>query len=304
MDNIYKKFYRSFYLRTQGFIPAVPLNQYLLPGDFFQIRKGEILVLGNVFRNGIVESSEVDFGKGSSKLNFADWQFSDGVAKPYSGRGAGNSAVEGAFEFSKQVLSFLSKGSFIFKGNNPESIRIYNWAELQQQLIIKLTQTVYSFRELYVVTECAALSEWTLAISGSDKGELEIATDAENFGLVDIFGHESTKTIQSKDIEYFHRENKRRPSFFKAKKLALKDEMLERFLSIFDEDADGKQEWAKELYGYEFDLEGSYTSRAKMTPAAVLDMQKAGDLHPASALNYFKWVETNLDDVEKFFTTQ
>jgi len=302
MDILYKKFYRSFYLRTNGFIPAAPLNQCIFPGDFFQIRNGEIIVLGNIFRNNIVDMADVNLDRSGVSQPASNWQFSDGVTKPYSGRGAGNGPTAGTFEFSKQVLAFSSRGSFLFKANKPESIRICNWADLKQQLIIKLTQTLYSFRELYVVTESAAVSDWTLAISGSDKGELEIVTDEENFGLVDIFGHNSTKTIQSKDIEYYHRENKRKPTFFKAKKLVVQDDVLDNFTSNLVYQSTDKHQWASEFYGYEF---GFDSSDVPLVPGSaqpsVLDMLKANDLNPNTALSYFKWADANLDDIEKLF---
>jgi len=301
MENSYRNFYRNFYMRTGGFIPISSLNQNIFPGDFFQIRNGEVIILGNIFRKGIIDPEEVTFGNGI-KLNPANWNFSDGVSKPYSGRGIGNGPIEGEFEFSKQILGFESKGSFFFKGNNPESVKITNWKEIQQQLIIKMTQTIYSFRELYMVTETATTSDWTLAISGSDKGELEIATDSENFGLVDIFGHHKAKTIQSKEIDYYHREPHRKPVFFKAKKLVVQDERIETFISDLINQMNDKNEWASEFYDYDFYYDQPHSSDVpNHANACLLDMLQANELNPNTALLYFKWEESNLDDIEKLF---
>lgn len=301
MENAYQNFYRCFYARSGGFIPAKPLNQVMYPGDFFQIRDGEMIVLGNIFRKGIVAPQEVELGYGI-KLNPASWNFSDGVTKPYSGRGSGRGPIEGEFEYSKQVIGFNRRGSFFFKGNHPEAVKIMNWGSIQQQLIIKMTQTIFSFRELYIVTEIATTSEWTLAIAGSEKGELEIATDSENFGLVDIFGHQSAKTIQSKEIEYYNREEHRKPSFFKAKKLVVQDEKLDVFISELIGEMTDRDTWASGFYDYEFYHDTSYVSQA---PAAVqtslLDMLQANQLNPNTALMYFKWADANLDDIEKLF---
>lgn len=301
MESVFKNFYRNFYLRTGGFIPAKPINLSMFPGDFFQIRNGDILQLGNIFRNNIIDPENVNFGYGS-KLNPAAWNFSDGIAKPYSGRGAGIAPIEGQFEFSKQVLSFSNRGSFLFKGSNPESVKILNWNELEQQLIIKLTQTLYSFRELYIVTESATTTDWTLAISGSDKGELEIATDTENFGLLDIFGHQSSKTIQSKDIEFYHREPKRKPSFFKAKKLVVQEEKMEVFISELLQQQLFQNEWATGFFEYEFQCDPVYMPQLRTNEqAGVLDMLQANELNPNTALSYFRWVDANTDDIEKLF---
>ena len=258
-----------------------------------------MIVLGNIFRNGIVNPEDGKLGYGV-KQNAAGWVFSDGVTKPYSGRGSGHGPIDGEFEFSKQVLAFSAKGSFFFRGNEPESVKILNWNELQQQLIIKLTQTYYSFREVYVVTESATTADWTLAISSSDKGELEIATDSENFGLVDIFGHHSARTIQSKDIEYYHREPKRKPGFFKAKKLVVQDEKIEVFISELINQGQDQNEWANNFYQYDFDYDPAYASQIPgSSKASILDMLRSNELNPNTALLYFRWTDANLDDVEK-----
>ncbi|MBI3134475.1 MAG: hypothetical protein HYZ14_07330 [Bacteroidetes bacterium] len=301
MNRYYRKFFRTCYLKTGGFIPAKPIGYSVFPGDFFQIRNGEMIILGNVFRSGLVDPQDVSFAY-NVRQNQSGWHFGDGVSKPYSGRGHGQGAIEGHFEFSKQKLAFDSAGSFFFKGNNPESIKLANWNEIQQQLILKLTQTVFSFRELYLVTETVTTSDWTLAVSGAENADLEIATEADNFGLVDIFGHHEAKTIQSHGLEYYHREATRKPAFYKAKKLVIQDERLDTFISELIEDRTRQSEWAPGFFKYdrvhEFSHEPLVPSVAK---ASLLDMLQANQLNPNTALLYFRWADANLDDIEKYF---
>jgi hypothetical protein len=303
MDNIFKKFYRSFYNRTNGFIPTQPLNQHMYPGDFFQIRNGEIIVLGNIFRSNIINVEDVVFESGI-KLNNAGWKFHDGVSKPYSGRDTGHNPLEGDFEFSKQVLAFNGFGSFLFKGEAPESVKIANWSDIQQQLIIKMTQTLHSFRELYVVTESAVTSEWTLAVANSKKAELEVATESENFGLVDIFGDSNAKTIQARDIEYYHREERRKPNFFKAKKLVVQHEKLEIFINDLIRDRTRISSWINNFFEFDFHNNelGFSTPITTNAQASILDMLRANELNPNTALQYFVWNNASLDDIEKLFT--
>ncbi len=284
-------------------MPTKPLNQNMYPGDFFQIRNGEIILLGNIFRNRLVSIDECQFEYGI-KLNPANWNFSEGVSKPYSGRDHGHNPIEGEFEFSKQVLAFDGFGSFFFSSNNVESVKIVNWTDIQQELIIKLTQVVYSFRELYVVTECAVPSDWTLAIAGSDKAELEIATESENFGLVDLFGDATAKTIQARDIEFHHKETRKKPSFFKAKKLVVQQEKLEVFISELISEQTSKTVWATDFYEYDFHYDDISFSTPVSTnaQACILDMLQANELNPNTALLYFRWGDASLDDIEKMFT--
>ncbi|SDG65292.1 hypothetical protein SAMN05421827_10937 [Pedobacter terrae] len=301
MENVYRNFYQNFYRRSSGFIPVALLGQAVLPGDFFQIRNGQMIVLGNIFRNNVIEVQDIEIGY-NNKLNPSGWSFSDGVTKPYSGRGSGRAPLAGEFEFSKQILAFAEKGSFIFKASEPESTRMLNWNEIQQALIIRLTQTYYSFREVYVVTDVATTADWTLAVSGGNLAELEIATDEENFGLVDLFGHHSSKTIQSKDIEFYHREEKRKPSFYKAKKLVVREEKVETLVSELIAQWRGYNDWALGFYEYDFHYDHHYVNdQGAYSQGNILDLLAPNELNPNTALLYFKWADANLDDVEKLF---
>jgi len=302
MNPIYKNFYRQFYLKTGGFIPTSPLNKNLFPGDYFQIKNGEIVLLGNIYRNSIISPEDTKFSTVIS-LNTSSWNFSDGISKPYSSRGSGQNPIEGQFEFSKQVLAFANKGSFIFRSEEPQCIKISNWKEIQQQLIINMTNSQFSFRELYIVTESATATSTTLAIAGESGAELELVTDDENFGLVDIFGHASTRTIQCKDIEYYHRETKNKPSYFKAKKLAVHEEMLTSFVINFIDKVHTADEWEIPLFGSTFHNEIDYSRQILRQHAQghFLDTLRSIELNPNTAPLYFTWSDANLDDVEKLY---
>ena len=302
MNNLYQKFYKDFYLRTGGFIPTIIQSQNLFLGDFFQIRDGQIVVLGNIFRDGIVSKNDCEIESNLS-INVANWNISEGVSKPYSGKGNGENVIEGNFEYSKQILAFKSAGSYCFKANNPKVTRLSNWNAIKDELIIKMTQTHYSFRELYVVTESVTTEDWSLAVSGDSNAELELATEAENFGLTDLFGHAGTKTINAKNIEYYQREEHRSPHFFRAKKLTVHNEKVESFISDLIRKEENKEDWANEFFDSDYYKDSSFMSQKYYTNIAtsVLDMLKANELNPNTALSYFRWEDANLDDIIKLF---
>nr|WP_321235696.1 hypothetical protein [uncultured Psychroserpens sp.] len=305
MDSYFKNFYEKLYSRTGGFVPSKPLNQNMYPGDFFQIINGEMIVLGNIFRNNIINKDDYNLEYGI-KQNAASWNFSEGISKPYSLRDVDKSSGR-SFKYSKQLIGFKELGSFFFKSNNVESIKISDWSNIKNQLIIKMTQVLYSFRELYIVTESAVASDWTLAISGSEKGELELATEEEIFGLIDLFGSESAKTIQARDIEYYHRETKKNPIFFKAKKLVVKQEKLEVFISELISNRRTHSDWVDNFFDYDFESTTNESTTNESSPSiinsqsSILDMLQANELNPNTALLYFDWADINLDDVEKLF---
>ncbi len=300
--NVFKKFYRSFYLKTSGYIPTRPLNISLYPGDFFQIKNGEIIILGNIFRNNVVSTDEVEMAYGIS-LNPANWSFTEGVTKPYSGRDIGENPLDGEYGYTKQVLAFNSFGSFLFNSVNAESVKIVNWSDISQELIIKLTQVLYSFREVYVVTESVVAENWTLAIGGSDKAELEIASEKESFGLLDLFGASNSKTIHARDIEFYHKEDKKKPSFFKAKKLIVQPEKLDVFISDLIQQQHNRASWVNSFFEYDFnhDTISFQSSVPQNINTSVLDMLQVNQLNPNTCLQYFRWIDANLDDIEKLF---
>ena len=302
MENITKKFYTDFYNRTNGFIPSKPLSQNIYPGDFFQIQKGEVVVLGNIFKNNVVDIDEVVFKKGV-KQNEYNWNFSNGVTKPYTGRDTGQNVIDGTFGYSKQILAFKEFVSFFFTSNNPESIKIANWSTIADELIIKLTQVLYSFREVYVVTESVTTTNWSLVVSGSDKGELEIASETESAGLIELFGQANSKTIQARDIEFYQKEETKRPCFFKAKKLIVQPEKLEVFISELITERTGVVDWATRFFNYDVNETPVYTPNQSgyNSQTCVLDMLQANQLTPNTALQYFKWANANLDDIAKMF---
>ena len=302
MNANYKKFYRNFYLKTGGFLPAKPLNQNIYPGDFFQIQNGEMILLGNIFRSQIVDPGVCRFDYGA-RLNPFAWTSQSGVTRPYTGREKRFDTLGGESEYHKQVISFADFGDFLFKGSEPESVKIINWSDIQLQLIIKLTQTYYSFREVYVVTESASCMDWTLAISGGINAELEIITDEEGAALMDVFGQPGASTLLAKDLEYYHRESKRKPVFFKAKKLIVQDEKLSIFMSELTGSRQLQQEWARGFYQYEFHYDEDYVPEIQhQAQTSLLDMLRTSELNPNTALQYFAWREANLDDIEKLFT--
>lgn len=302
MKNLYSKYFKKFYLQTGGFIPYVPLNHPIYPGDFFQIIGSEIIVLGNIYLNQLIGAENCVIGEGRP-LNEESWNFSSGVKKPYSGRGAGENPLSGQFEFSRQLLKFNKKGSFLFHSQLPESVSISNWNSIKNELIIKLTQTQFSFREVFIVTESATTASWTLAVAGDEKAELEIASDHEGAGIINLFGHESSKSIQSKDLEYYQRNQGRYPNFFKAKKLVVQEDSLNIFIGDLINSRESVYNWASNFYDYNFEYgPAANTPRVSMNAkASFLDMLSAGDLNPNSALQYFSWAEASLNDVMKLF---
>lgn len=301
MENIANNFYRHFYLKTGGYLPVKPLTEVLFPGDFFKIIKGEIVVLGNIFRDIIISKEDAAFN--THRLNSINWNFSDGVSKPYTARGSANSPTDGEFLFSKQILAFSNRGSFTFHAEDVDSTLIINWEDIKQQLIISLTQTRYSFRELYIVTESVSAKQWNLAIAGAENAEMEIAIESENYENTDFLGNESAKIIQSKDIDIYLKETTKKPYFFKAKKITIQEDKIESLVQNFTNQRIKQNEWAANFYDFSPENISLQSLPLNMhKDISILEMLPANELNPTTALLYLRWTDMTLEDVEKLST--
>lgn len=304
MNSIFQKLYKKIYHHTNGFIPIFPFGVNVHPGDFFQIINGEFTVLGNIFNPPIVDQLAVQFETEIS-INKANWNIGEGVSKPYSGSGIHHGGLEGESTFNRQIIGFADRGSFLFKADAPQAMRIGNWSQIRDELIVKMTQVYYSFREVYVITDCVVTDGWTLAVAGAPEAELEIESEHDEGNWMDVFGRSSSKTVQSKNMEFYHQEKRRKSSFFKAKKLVVNDDKITPFISSFMRKSTEQQEWAHSFYPYDFYNDAGLFSHLNTNNLriSILDLLQGNQLNPNTALSYFSWANTNLDDISKLFLT-
>jgi hypothetical protein len=298
MEKLYKKFFVNSYLQTNGFVPIIPSLNQVLPGDFFQIRKGEIKILGNIFRDKIIDPRDVtieyDIHHSADR-----WNMSEGVKKPYFGNRDLN---KGLLEEEKDIKAFQfeSPGSFFFNCEDPRSVKIKNWSHIEDQLTIKLTQILYSFREIYVVSESAYLEQWLFALANDFHAELELIVRLRENGSSDFFRHSESKAVLAKNIECYLRGTEKGLPFFKAKKLSTRDER-NRLASI---DAIRNENaiigWANDFFTFDFRVEDDHRN-ARYSEISIIDKLRANELNPTTTLEFFHWTDFNLDDIEQLF---
>lgn len=298
MNDLYKKFVVKSYLSTGGFTPFIPNLVHILPGDFFQIEKGQLKVLGNLFKDGILDKRDVDLQYDIHQYD-ENWDLSEGVDKPFFGQ----KNIQGEFqeeEKSVRAFRFECPGSFFFQGKNPKSVKISNWDYLKDQLIIKMTQVLFSFREVYLVTESAYLDQWMLAVANSREAELELRVQMQENGP-DLFGHVDAKALYAKHIECYKRGSRTSLPFFKAKRLSARDtrNSLASIDAISSENA--LVGWANDAFDFDFRIEDQLSAPKKYSQIAFIDQLRANELNPTTALEFFHWTDFNLDDIENLF---
>jgi hypothetical protein len=299
MYKSYKRFYTNTYLRTSGFIPALPPGPHLYPGDYFQVRNGAVVRLGNIYKDGVISGEAIKVSH-QNKLNSFSWDFHEGVSVQFLG--ADSISRNDISSYCKHILSFSASGSHIFKGNEPFATRIANWADIEPELIIKMTQTLFSFRELYVVTESVVFSDWSLAIAASSGAELELISEAPAMGQRHVFNDILSNMVLSRDLECFIRSDAKMPSFFKAKKLVVHEVRQDYIISQLIARQLDYGGWANSFFDGQFNTTNEPSDyRSAQSGISILDLLQANQLNPNTALQYFRWADANLDDLEKLF---
>lgn len=292
MNKVYSNFYRNFYVHSGGYIPAI---ENIYPGDFFQIRNGQLVVLGNIYRSNVIHSGAVDIS--NRKHAPLDFCFSSGCTL----NNMTKATAEMPADSENVLLEFADSGNYIFNADAPNALYINNWSQIKEELIIKMTQTHFSFCEVYIATESVSISEWLLALAGAPKAELEMTVSGNRVSLSDISAHNFLQTIQSKNIEYFNCEKKRKICGFKAKKLVVRDEKMNEFIRALINDRNAIQSWASDFFDVgEFGPDK--IEAQSFVHAHAVDILPPHMLSPNTALTYFTWTDANLDDVNKLFT--
>jgi len=296
-------FYRRFYVSTNGYIPSNPITNFVLPGDFFQIKNGRMIRLGNFYKEGFVKGEEVRLSEKGVPLTNYSWKMSQGFKKEHAVREViNNDYGEKAYNFTKQLLRYVNPGSFSFSAHKPEAVRILNWDYIKDKLLVKFTQSAYSFRDLFIVTEVVSAEHWTLAVSGQHNAELEVISAENHIGLVDIFGDSSSQAIESKGMEVYTSREGRIPNFFKAKKLILREEISDAYFQSISENEEEMVDWAKDFYDYEFQTNDQFSlpQLGQHIVWDLVDVIISTQLNINNALQHFKWVDASMDDVAKF----
>lgn len=276
---MYKKdFYRDCYLQT-GWIPMQPLTRKLAPGDVCQIQQGQFRPLLNIVDAHVLEEVRITH---SVRLDECNWELSRGVKQNACKITACKDDDGERYQRTRQVLEFSAPGSFMFHGSEPHAHLLLNWDKLSDDLIVKLTQLHYSFREAYVVTGVATMKNWGLAVAGQSRARLEMTATVGNTDWYSMLSHSSARTIRSEGIAGNEMARGAAAYFFKAKKLILSAAMRDHLIHHV-------------LHNRE---DPGALAPANWLRTDLLNLCRTNELNLGTCLNYFDWADASLDDVE------
>lgn len=215
---LYDRFIRHCVQQSSGWLPMRPLSQNIKVGDFGQFNQGQFLALGNIADLALIE--HVVLAQNIPLAHY--WCWSQGVLSQY--QGSSSSSGEDNFNhdstsWHQRVYGFDNPGSFAFVGRSPEADLMLEWSKLAPEITLRLTQSLFNFRQVSVITGVACVPNWALAIAANSGAQLQLASHIHHdwFGMNDS----SAKLMQSAELACAHLAQDEKAFFFKAKKLVL-----------------------------------------------------------------------------------
>jgi hypothetical protein len=272
------KFMAHSVSHSGGWLPMMPLTKAVVPGDFGQLRGGSLAALGNILDLSLVQPVDAN-----EPLALADdWCWSSGVIPQYRGSGNETQSSDGGANdrgWQKQALGFDGPGSFAFHGRAPQGQWLLNWAEFAPDITLKLTQSVFTFREVVVVTAVAEVSQWGLAIAGGADAELVVTSeDSSDWGGL---SHQSAQLAQSRGLTQAVLGCEQGGYFFKAKKLVLSAQKHDQLMQQLLQQANPPTE----------------AQLSHWLLGGLINRVQANELNLNTCLDIFDWADVTLADL-------
>lgn len=275
-SDFYSAFIRDSYLQT-GWIPMYPFGQNIANGDVFQIQNQQMLSLLNIQQLGLTHPEKYsDF----ISLREHDWPESFACVQTLN-KYFSEQTDQGISQLRQQHYAFQQSGGYLFKGKNPQGRFLLNWHKIADELIVKLTQSKFTFQEVYVVTDVAEMRHWGLAIAAHADAELHLLAESERSTC--LFDAENCQMTDSRYLSEYQHHQDRPLYFFRAKKLVLSAKKHDEYLA--------------EMLHNDGVMQTSYHKNWLQT--SLLNLASSNELNINTCMDFFDWQEVGLDEVVK-----
>jgi len=221
--------FRESCYRCNGWLPATDPCSPLVPGDVFVIKGGAVLPLLNIYDIRLLERLDVSDPR---TLVGGGWALNRGLAPVLTETMMETDEQGESVRAVLRRLRFGAPGDFVFRAGEISARYVLNWPDIQRDLILKLTQLHYTFRDVCVVTAVAKAYNWMLAIAGGSGAVLTSRAVESDGGWFDDVLHESACRVLEDGMAYLaiERDVKRPAHFFQAQRLRLSDAVESRLL--------------------------------------------------------------------------
>jgi hypothetical protein len=177
MARFEKKFVKSIYKNSGGFLPSWPLGKQVKLGDVIDLKRKRMDYLGTLLDPSLNISIVEDTDPTTDDTK---WQASKSVNVVMKAKG--EAAGEGSklpIEKAGITLNFTKKGGFLFQPKGMRIDRIKNLISVRKEAKEKLFKEMFNLRKVYIVTEVGIVNSYSLTISESKSSKLEVAAEGK-----------------------------------------------------------------------------------------------------------------------------
>lgn len=271
-------FLRDCYLQT-GWLATPDLLRQVAVGDVFQIQAGQLLNLASLPALHLTHAAQLS---PAIPLSSQDFCLQNGVSSKTWQIEAATPEPLDSYS-SRLELEFAWPGSYLFRCQTIQAEYLMNWQQLRDDLILKLSQLHYQFRQVYVVTAVARAEHWDLSIAGQAEASLIYASSNQTAHYFDLLGAQQRQLQASRGLARQQSSANLPAHFIQAKALTLSDSAKDKMLRQIIEGQAGT----------------NAMQRANWLRADWMNLFKNPDPSLNSCIDLFSWRDFNLDDVEK-----
>ena len=303
--------YRDIFGRTQGFMLSWPFGEHVKVGDFFTLSTNHLGVLGNIYEPYFQLDAKyqinidkdiftvpvlepIDF-RGTPwqhfKPNSNMWKIKRNCRTNFSSNKflKEHSKKQIAADLDVLNVSFSKAGAYFFSAKDVNYWRMPDFKDLYKEIIRRLTTEFYNFHRVFLVTEVAHCSSFSMAISENKRGKLALSTSGfSSTDMLELMSSNYPFNVERvKNMDFLKLRAKGGTIAFKAKKLGLSLRARERLT---------------------YDLYNTSERDIDKYAVAVMnhDMYQLFpkiEINPGNANEFFEWSDLNLIDVETFLGT-
>lgn len=272
----YRAFFRDCYLQS-GWIPVFPFGHSIANGDVFQIQNGQRLSLLNIQQLALTDSE-----KYSELVHLREQDWPESFECVQTQNNAYTEQTDnGLSQIRQQSYSFQQAGAYLFSGRNPQGRFMLNWHKIVKELIVKLTQSKFTFQEVYVVTDIANIPHWGLAIAAQANASLQLVAASSSGNC--LFDVEDCQMSDSSYLSVYQHSHSQPLFFFRAKKLVLSAKKHDHYL--------------KEMLHNDGVMSPPYHKEWLQT--SLLNLASSNELNITSCTDFFDWQDVGMDEVVK-----
>lgn len=304
----FDSFYRKMFLQTNGYMLNWPIGSKVKLGDFFTIKPGKISVIGGIpddilelnlgnlydvepldvtVPSAEPENSDMDL-LGSFPSPSSLWNLKHGCNSDY----ASNKMLQPYKskvhppDVNQFTTRFENRSDFFFSVKDVKISKILDFYPLRKRIIRRLATQFFNYSEVYLITEIANISQYSMGIGNEEKAEMVMSIDKFYGGdVLDLTSSDVSLTVEKvHDFSCLKIRENGGDIAFKAMKMSLslkaKEEIVKKLCKSKNKDVK--------------------TYIANLVSQDLHALVPSIEINPSNAGEYFEWRTMSMEDLEFF----